>query len=72
MSFDEGEIEHMVSRPTMYAQAGLSLGARATQISEELGKELKPWELRKLYSGRGISRQIVRSSFSGGEVLPEP
>ena len=70
MPFDEEEIEHMVSRPTMYSQAGMGLGARAQQFSEELGKELKPWELRQLYKGRGITKQSVRSSFASGQVLP--
>ena len=33
MKFTQEDFEYMVSRPTMYAQAGMSLKARAKEIS---------------------------------------
>ena len=54
--FTVKEIEYMVSRSTMYSQAGLSLKARAKQISDETGKDIKTCELSKLYKGRGITK----------------
>ena len=71
MNFAEGEIEEMVSVPMLYQLAGMSLQARAEQISHQLDKDLKASELRKLYAGRGITKQVVRPSFSGGQSLPE-
>ena len=56
MHFAEGDIERMVSVPTLYEQAGMNIEARAQQISQELGQELKASELRKLYAGRGITK----------------
>ena len=56
MNFQEGDIERMVSVPTLYEQAGMNIEARAQQISQELGQELKASELRKLYAGRGITK----------------
>jgi transposase len=62
----------MVSRPTMYSQAGLSMGTRAQQVSQQFGKLVSKEDLRHLYHGRGITRQSVRSSYTAGNIPSQP
>ena len=42
---------------TLYAQVGLSLKARAHQLSIRIGRPVKPWELRRLYRLSGVTQQ---------------
>jgi transposase len=66
--FCQDQIEEMVSRPTMYNQAGLSMSTRADQVSQQYGTLVTKEELRRLYHGRGITRQSIRPSYAAGNI----
>jgi hypothetical protein len=60
--FTQGELDIIVSKQTSKTQAGLSMKARTIRISEEYGKPISVYQLKKLYTGRHVTTQkpVVR------------
>ena len=58
---EPAHISYIIEQCLYGKQAGLSLRARAAQISSVLGLEIKVRELRRIYSMVGITRQRVRN-----------
>ena len=68
--FTQGELDIIVSKQTSRTQAGLSMRARAMRISEEYGKPISAYQLKKLYKGRGVTEQ--KAKVRGGRPLLQP
>ena len=52
------EIDDIVSKPRLIDEIGMSLQAKACKVTHETGKQVNADQIRKLYSGRGITRQF--------------
>ena len=68
--YTQGELDIIVSKQTSKTQAGLSMRARAMRISEEYGKPISAYQLKKLYKGRGVSEQ--KPKVRGGRPQLQP
>ena len=58
--FTQAEIDQMVSRATLNKQLGLSMKARAQELSIRFRKPLKTWQLREFYRGRSVTLQVAK------------
>jgi transposase len=68
--YTQMELDKIVSKQTTRTQAGLSMKARAIRISEEYGKPISAYQLKKLYKGRGVSEQ--KPQVRGGRPHLQP
>ena len=66
--FTAAEIDKIVSRATLNRQLGMSMKARAAELSRRFKKPLKVWKLREFYRGRGVTLQVAKPRL-GPETL---
>jgi transposase len=52
------EMNTAVAKQTTNSQAGMSMTARAAQLTIKTGKTISPEQLRRLYHGRSVSTQL--------------